>query len=102
MGPFPHDAPPAGISDANPMGTDGMEFVEYAHPEPQKLKALFATMGFAEVARHRSKDVHAVAAGRRQLRGQRRAGFVRAALRGAARAMRLRHGVPRGRCEARL
>ena len=57
MGPFPHDAPPPTISDANPMGTDGMEFVEYAHPEPQKLKALFATMGFTEVARHRSKDV---------------------------------------------
>ncbi len=57
MGPFPHDAPPAEISEANPMGTDGMEFVEYAHPEPDKLKALFTTMGFAEVARHRSKDV---------------------------------------------
>ena len=57
MGPFPHDAPPAGISESNPMGTDGMEFVEYAHPQPQKLKALFNTMGFAEVARHRSKDV---------------------------------------------
>ena len=57
MGPFPHDAPPAGISESNPMGTDGMQFVEYAHPQPQKLKALFATMGFTEVARHRSKDV---------------------------------------------
>src|SRR5262245_44629881 len=57
MGPFPHDAPPAEISVSNPMGTDGMEFVEYAHPEPQKLKTLFATMGFSEVARHRSKDV---------------------------------------------
>ena len=50
MGPFPHDAPPATISESNPMGTDGMEFVEYAHPQPQKLKALFATMGFTEVA----------------------------------------------------
>src|SRR5687767_4784638 len=57
MGPFPHDAPPAAISDANPMGTDGMEFVEYAHPQPEKLKALFTTMGFTEVARHRSKAV---------------------------------------------
>jgi 4-hydroxyphenylpyruvate dioxygenase len=57
MGPFPHDAPPGAITDVNPMGTDGIEFVEYAHPQPQRLKELFATMGFAEVARHRSKDV---------------------------------------------
>jgi len=57
MGPFPHDAGPPAISDANPMGTDGMEFVEFAHPEPQKLKSLFETMGFTAVARHRSKDV---------------------------------------------
>lgn len=41
----------------NPMGTDGFEFVEFAHPEPGKLAALFATMGFEPVARHRSKDV---------------------------------------------
>ena len=34
MGPFPHDAPPAIISAANPAGTDGFEFVEFAHPEP--------------------------------------------------------------------
>ena len=32
MGPFPHDAPAATISADNPMGTDGFEFVEYAHP----------------------------------------------------------------------
>ena len=36
MGPFPHDAPAATISADNPMGTDGFEFVEYAHPEPAK------------------------------------------------------------------
>jgi 4-hydroxyphenylpyruvate dioxygenase len=41
----------------NPMGTDGFEFVEFAHPEPARLAALFETMGFAPVARHRSKDV---------------------------------------------
>ncbi|MGL4497006.1 MAG: 4-hydroxyphenylpyruvate dioxygenase family protein, partial [Beijerinckiaceae bacterium] len=57
MGPFPHDAPAAGISDQNPMGTDGFEFVEYAHPEPEKLGVLFAQMGFAPVAKHRSKNV---------------------------------------------
>lgn len=57
MGPFPHEAGPASISDTNPMGTDGFEFVEYAHPEPGKLTALFETMGFEAVARHRSKKV---------------------------------------------
>jgi len=41
----------------NPMGTDGFEFVEYAAPEPEKLGALFAQLGFRAVARHRHKDV---------------------------------------------
>ena len=41
----------------NPMGTDGFEFVEFAHPEPAQLAALFGTMGFEPVARHRSKNV---------------------------------------------
>jgi 4-hydroxyphenylpyruvate dioxygenase len=45
------------ISAENPMGTDGFEFVEYAHPEPEKLGALFELMGFTAVARHRSKNV---------------------------------------------
>ena len=30
MGPFPHDAPRASISEENPAGTDGFEFVEFA------------------------------------------------------------------------
>ncbi|MCK8785279.1 4-hydroxyphenylpyruvate dioxygenase [Roseomonas sp. NAR14] len=55
MGPFPHDAPRATISPHNPMGTDGFGFVEYAHPEPERLHALFRQMGFAAVARHRAK-----------------------------------------------
>jgi 4-hydroxyphenylpyruvate dioxygenase len=57
MGPFPHDAPPATISADNPAGTDGFEFVEFAHPEPARLGKLFECMGFSEVARHRSKDI---------------------------------------------
>jgi 4-hydroxyphenylpyruvate dioxygenase len=58
MGPFPHDAPPPQISDRNPMGTDGFEFVEFTHPDPAVLDALFAQMGFRHVARHRSKAVN--------------------------------------------
>lgn len=41
----------------NPMGTDGFEFVEYAAPDPETLRRLFARMGMPAVAHHRSKDV---------------------------------------------
>jgi 4-hydroxyphenylpyruvate dioxygenase len=41
----------------NPMATDGFEFVEYTGPDIAALGRLFETMGFAKVARHRSKDV---------------------------------------------
>lgn len=41
----------------NPLGTDGFEFVEFTSPEPEALAALFSAMGFAAVARHRSKNV---------------------------------------------
>jgi 4-hydroxyphenylpyruvate dioxygenase len=41
----------------NPIGTDGFEFVEYAAPDPQALGALFESMGFKAVAKHRQKDV---------------------------------------------
>ncbi|MBA1854587.1 4-hydroxyphenylpyruvate dioxygenase, partial [Escherichia coli] len=51
------DAPAAEISAENPMGTDGFEFVEYAHPHPAELHALFKLMGFVAVARHRTKAI---------------------------------------------
>jgi 4-hydroxyphenylpyruvate dioxygenase len=57
MGPFPHEAPPPVISAENPMGTDGFEFVEFAHPKPGFLDGMFRAMGFSLVARHRSKAV---------------------------------------------
>src|ERR1700730_7181007 len=57
MGPFPHDAPAATISADNPMGTDGFEFVEYAHPRPEALHALFRLMGYVPVARHKTKNI---------------------------------------------
>ena len=41
----------------NPMGLCGFEFVEFASPTPNLLEPLFEKMGFALVARHRSKDV---------------------------------------------
>ncbi|MCV2881449.1 4-hydroxyphenylpyruvate dioxygenase [Actibacterium sp. XHP0104] len=57
MGPFPHDAPPAKISPENPAGTDGFEFVEFAHPEPDELRALFTQMGYIHVASHKTRAV---------------------------------------------
>src|SRR5258708_38391500 len=57
MGPFPHDAPAATVSADNPMGTDGFEFVEYAHPKAEALHALFKLMGYAPVARHKTKKI---------------------------------------------
>ena len=41
----------------NPMKLMGFEFVEFASPVPNVLEPLFESMGFALVARHRSKDV---------------------------------------------
>ncbi len=41
----------------NPMGLDGFEFVEFAAPERGMLESVFEKIGFAHVARHRSKDV---------------------------------------------
>jgi 4-hydroxyphenylpyruvate dioxygenase len=57
VGPFPHDAPPAAISDFNPTGTDGFEFVEFSHPDPSQLSDLFERMGYVEIARHKTKDI---------------------------------------------
>jgi 4-hydroxyphenylpyruvate dioxygenase len=57
MGPFPHHAPRATISADNPAGTDGFAFVEFAHPQPEELRVLFARMGYALVARHRTRAI---------------------------------------------
>lgn len=57
MGPFPHDAPPPTISKDNPAGTDGFEFVEFAHGEPEKLEELFIRMGYKKVAQHKTKAI---------------------------------------------
>ena len=41
----------------NPLGLDGIEFVEYATTQPQAFGALLQSMGFMPVARHRSREV---------------------------------------------
>jgi hypothetical protein len=57
MGPFPHDAPRASISEDNPAGTNGFEFVEFAHPIRKFWKRCSARMGYEPVARHRTKAI---------------------------------------------
>ena len=57
MGPFPHDAPKSQISADNPAGTDGFEFVEFAHPDPMELRTLFTKMGYVHVATHKTQKV---------------------------------------------
>ena len=57
MGPFPHDAPQSTITPENPAGTDGFEFVEFAHPDPKELRDLFGRMGYVHVATHKTKAI---------------------------------------------
>ena len=46
------------IADAaNPLGLDGIEFIEYATSKPQALGQVLEMMGFRPVARHRSREV---------------------------------------------
>ncbi len=41
----------------NPLGTAGLEFVEFASRDPQALGETFTKLGFKAIARHISKDV---------------------------------------------
>ena len=41
----------------NPVGLDGVEFIEYATAKPQALGQVLEMMGFRPVARHRSREV---------------------------------------------
>jgi 4-hydroxyphenylpyruvate dioxygenase len=42
---------------ANPLGLEGIEFIEYATTKPQALGQVLEVMGFRPVARHRSREV---------------------------------------------
>lgn len=41
----------------NPLGIDGIEYVEYATVEPQSFGAALERLGFVAVARHRSREI---------------------------------------------
>ena len=42
---------------SNPLGLDGIEFIEFATSQPQALGTVLQRMGFVPVARHRSREV---------------------------------------------
>jgi len=42
---------------ANPLGLDGIEYIEYATSKPQALGQVLEMMGFRPIARHRSREV---------------------------------------------
>ncbi|MBI3372433.1 MAG: 4-hydroxyphenylpyruvate dioxygenase [Betaproteobacteria bacterium] len=42
---------------SNPLGLDGIEFIEFATSQPQAFGALLEHLGFSAVARHRSREV---------------------------------------------
>jgi 4-hydroxyphenylpyruvate dioxygenase len=45
------------VEAGNPLGIEGIEFVEYTTPRPQALGQVLESMGFRPVARHRSREV---------------------------------------------
>ena len=45
------------IDTANPLGLDGIEFIEYTTSKPQALGQVLEMMGFRPIARHRSREV---------------------------------------------
>ncbi|MEY4100467.1 MAG: hypothetical protein RL300_1638 [Pseudomonadota bacterium] len=45
------------VEGDNPLGLEGIEFIEYATAKPQALGQVLETMGFKPVARHRSREV---------------------------------------------
>lgn len=45
------------FSETNPCGLTGIDFVEFAGPDPDKLHELFLAFGFSQVQKHRDANV---------------------------------------------
>jgi 4-hydroxyphenylpyruvate dioxygenase len=45
------------VSDHNPCGLDGLDFVEFVSPDPERLDTLFKAFGFSKTMRHESKPI---------------------------------------------
>jgi 4-hydroxyphenylpyruvate dioxygenase len=48
----------------NPIGLDGMEFIEYGTPNPEAMEALFLNLGFKKTGEHLSKPISLWSQGR--------------------------------------
>ncbi len=42
----------------NPIELDGIDFVEYVSPHPEKVETLFYHLGFNKIGTHKTKDIH--------------------------------------------
>lgn len=42
---------------ANPVGLDGIEFIEFASRKPEDLEKLFVSIGFKKIGQHKQKNV---------------------------------------------
>lgn len=51
------EPPRGGRDEENPIGLDGIEFIEYRTSRPQALGQVLEMAGFRPVARHRSREV---------------------------------------------
>lgn len=45
------------MTEQNPIGLRGIEFVEFASPQPEKLHHLFLEFGFSRLRKHRTKNI---------------------------------------------
>jgi 4-hydroxyphenylpyruvate dioxygenase len=63
----------------NPLGLDGIEYIEYTTAQPQALGQVLEQLGFQPVARHRSREVLLYRQGRMNIVVNTHAGVVRGA-----------------------
>ena len=45
------------LDNNNPVGLDGIEFLEFATPDPEKLEKVFYSFGFKKIGQHKTKNV---------------------------------------------
>src|SRR5690606_28059734 len=55
------------MTNANPLGTRGFAFIEYASPNPAELDKLFHRFGFRLKGKHKSKNARLYGQGRIRL-----------------------------------
>jgi len=48
---------PEPSAQENPVGIEGMAFLEYTSPKPEALRELFKRMGFTRTAKQKGKKV---------------------------------------------